>query len=172
MQVVLAPGASGDATSLRPFVTGLTARGIDARAIDIPKRRAEAAVDSYLMKSGQGSEIVIGGQSYGGRVASLAAARPETELGGLILLSYPLQAPGRRDQQPRTEHWAQIHCPVLFLSGRSDPLAPIESLERAIAERLPNATLHTWPRMGHWLGSVAGDVVERIADFVDGLGPR
>ncbi|CAN5677832.1 hypothetical protein BH18CHL1_BH18CHL1_08180 [soil metagenome] len=172
MQVVLAPGASGDATTLQPFVAGLLARGIDARAIDIPKRRAEAAVDSYLERSGQGIDTVIGGQSYGGRVASLAAARPDTDLGGLILLSYPLQAPGKRDQPPRTEHWAHIRCPVLFLSGRSDPLAPIGSLERAIADRLPGATLHTWPRMGHWLGAVADEVIERMADFVAGLGHR
>ena len=48
VRVVLAHGASGDAASMRPHVDGLRDRGIDAHAIDLPKRKAEDAVPAYV----------------------------------------------------------------------------------------------------------------------------
>ena len=36
----LGHGASGTAASMAPFVEGLRARGIDATAVDLPKRKA------------------------------------------------------------------------------------------------------------------------------------
>ncbi|MBA2570930.1 MAG: dienelactone hydrolase family protein [Chloroflexi bacterium] len=169
MRVVLAPGASGTAATMRRYVDGLAARGIAADAIDIPKRRAEDAVDAYAAASRSDDATVIGGQSYGGRVASLLAARPETRVDGLVLISYPLHRPGAPDWEPRTDHWAGIRCPVLFLSGEADPFARIELLRLAIAQRLPDATLHTWPRVGHGLRPVLNEAIERIASFVESL---
>src|SRR5262249_54573253 len=97
MRVVLAHGASGTAASMQPHVSGLHARGVDAVAINLPKRKAEDAVAAYLAASGEGADVVIGGHSYGGRVASLLAAGSDGEghtFGGLVLLSYPLHRPG------------------------------------------------------------------------------
>src|SRR5438874_1064776 len=74
----------------------------------------------YLRQSGIGADVVVGGRSYGGRVASLAAAAPENEFGGLLLFAYPLHRPGFREQL-RTEHWPRIRCPVLLIQGESDP---------------------------------------------------
>ncbi len=78
MRIVLAHGASGNAASMRPQVDGLRARGIDARAIDLPVRKAETALDAYRAAAGltapDAPASVIGGHSYGGRVASLVAA--------------------------------------------------------------------------------------------------
>jgi predicted alpha/beta-hydrolase family hydrolase len=169
MRVVLAPGASGTSASLRPTIEGLAARGIAALAIDIPKRRAEDAVDAYIAASTPGPHTVIGGRSYGGRVASLAAARADVTAAGLVLMSYPLHRPGAPGWEPRTAHWPAIRCPVLFLSGEADPFARIELLRRAIAERLPEARLITWPRVGHGLGSVVEEAVDAIAVFVEGV---
>ncbi len=169
MRVVLAPGASGTSASLRPTIEGLAARRIEAVAIDIPKRRAEDAVDAYLSHSDPGPATVIGGRSYGGRVASLVAARADVTLAGLVLMSYPLHRPGAPGWEARTAHWTAIRCPVLFLSGEADPFARIELLRRAIAERLPEAGLITWPRVGHGLGSVADEAVDAIAAFIEGL---
>ncbi len=114
--------------------------------------------------------IAVGGHSFGGRVASLAAAdacaagRPPL---ALVLLSYPLHAPGRPDDWDiRTAHWPQLTCPVLLLSGTSDPFATPTLLERAIGERLPAAELVTYPRLGHGLGRVLDDALDRVADFV------
>lgn len=166
MRVVLAPGASGNAASMQGHVDGLRARGVDATAIDIPKRRAEDAVDAYLAASGSGADVVIGGQSYGGRVASLLAARPGERFAGLVLLSYPLHRPGGPEWQPRTSHWPTIGCPVLMLSGEADPFARVDLLRHAVAERLPSAVLVTYPRLGHTLRPVLDDALDRVARFV------
>jgi predicted alpha/beta-hydrolase family hydrolase len=111
------------------------------------------------------SESVIGGHSYGGRVASMVAA--ETAPAGLVLLSYPLHRPGHPEDL-RDEHWSNIRCPVLLLSGDRDQFARIELLQ-ASAERLPRAQLHIYPGMGHGLQRVADDVANRIAGFAHGL---
>lgn len=169
MRIVLAPGASGTAASLRPTIEGLAARGIEAVAIDIPKRRAEDAVDAYITASDPGPRTLIGGRSYGGRVASLAAARPEVTAAGLVLMSYPLHRPGAPEWEARTAHWTAIRCPVLLLSGEADPFARIELLRRAVAERLPEAGLVTWPRVGHGLTPVLEQAMAAIATFVDDL---
>lgn len=171
MQLILAPGASGNATSMRPWIDALAERGVSARAIDIPKRRAEEAVGAYLALSGQGPEIFIGGQSYGGRVASLVAARDEVAVGGLVLLSYPLHRPGTTEWESRVGHWSDIRCPVLLLSGEADPFARLELLRRAVESRLPDAELHTWPRVGHGLRPVLDEAADRVAAFLRGDRP-
>lgn len=65
------------------------------------------------------SEIVIGGRSFGGRSCSVAAAEG-LAVAGLLLLSYPLHPPGKPDKL-RTEHFADISVPTLFISGERDP---------------------------------------------------
>ena len=174
MRLVLAHGASGSAASMRPWIDGLRARGIDAGAIDLPVRKAETAVDAYRIAAGLGvteaPATVIGGHSYGGRVASLlaAASGPGTDpsIGGLVLLSYPLHRPGDPSWDARTVHWPDIRVPVLLLSGESDPFARIDLLRMAVAERLTDAELVTWPRLGHTLKPVLDAVLDRVAAFV------
>jgi uncharacterized protein len=179
--LVLGHGASGSAATMAPHVAGLRARGIDARAIDLPKGRAERAVPRFaaLLAGGlaadeqritAGLRPAVGGHSFGGRVASLAAAdaceagRPPL---ALVLLSYPLHPPGRPDEwDARTAHWSRLTCPVILLSGTSDPFAQPALLQRAVAERLPAAELVTYPRLGHGLGAVIDDVLDRAAAFV------
>lgn len=172
MQIVLAHGASGTAASMRPHVDALRARGLDARAIDVPKRKAEQAVGAYLEASGEGSGVVIGGHSYGGRVASLLAAGSDGHphpFAGLVLLSYPLHRPGAPEWEARTSHWANIRCPVIFLSGESDAFARIDLLREAIATRLPQATLVTYPRLGHGLLPVLDNAMDRVAAWCRAL---
>jgi predicted alpha/beta-hydrolase family hydrolase len=157
---------------MRPHVSGLQARGIDAMAIDLPKRKAEDAVNAYLAASGEGADVLIGGHSYGGRVASLLAAGTDDEphtFGGLVLLSYPLHRPGSPEWEPRTRHWERIRVPVLFLSGESDPFTKIDLLRAAIEQRLPSAELVTYPRLGHGLAPVLDDALDRVAAFVRSL---
>ncbi len=166
MRLVLAPGASGNATSLELHLDGLAKRGIESAAIDIPKGKAERAVGAYRERAGEGPDLVIGGHSYGGRVASLLAAEPEIELAGLVLLSYPLHRPGAPEWEPRTRHWPAIRCPVLFLSGESDPFTRIDLLRQAATERLPSARLVTYPRVGHGLRAVLDDTLDEVAAFL------
>lgn len=167
MIITLAHGASGNAASMKPHVDGVIARGLSARAIQLPVGKAEKAVDVYRSQVPELPEAVIGGQSYGGRVASMLAA--DTTPSGLVLLSYPLHRPGHPEWEPRTDHWPAIDCPVLLLSGEADPFARLDLLRQAI-QRLPNADLVTYPRLGHGLRPVLDDALDRIAWFVKALG--
>jgi predicted alpha/beta-hydrolase family hydrolase len=126
-------------------------------------------LDAYLAACGPLSDRVIGGHSYGGRVASLVAAAAEEAPAGLVLFSYPLHRPGGPDRDARTVHWQRIRCPVLFLSGESDPFARIDLLRAAIADLLPTAELVSWPRLGHSLAPVLDAALDRVAAFVGGL---
>lgn len=154
---------------MAPFVAGLRARGIDATAIDLPKRRAEEAVPAFHRVVPSAVDVAVGGHSYGGRVASLAAAEPGAPYAGLVLFSYPLHPPGSPERtDARIDHWPAIRCPVLLLSGESDPFARIDLL-RAVVARLANAELVTYPRLGHTLKPVLEDALDRAAAFLSGL---
>jgi len=168
MQVLLGHGASGNAASMAPFVEGLRRRGIDAGAVDLPKRRAEDAVPVWRAAVPDGPGTVAGGHSYGGRVASLATAAG-AGYAGLVLFSYPLHPPGQPNRtDARIAHFQAIDCPVLFLSGESDPFAQIELL-RASVRKISRATLVTYPRLGHTLKPVLDDVLDRVRSFVEEL---
>jgi len=152
---------------MTPYIDALRRVGIDAVAPRLPKGAAERAVGPYREQVGpELSQAVIGGHSFGGRVASMLAS--EQAPAGLVLLSYPLHRPGRPEQL-RTEHWPAIECPVLLLSGDRDQFARIELLRRAV-ELLPHAELHVYPGLRHGLTAVADDVAARIAAFVRSLG--
>ena len=76
----------------------------------------------------------VGGQSYGGRVASLAAAEPDTDYAALVLFSYPLHPPGAPGQGRGADRpLAGDPCPVLLLSGESDPFARLDLLRARVA---------------------------------------
>ena len=157
-----------------PFVDGLRARGLEAHAVRLPRRRAEDAIGPFLDQVPDEPGIVLGGHSFGGRVASLIAAGvgPAADRAdppaGLVCFSYPLHRPGRPDDL-RVEHWPAIGCPALMLSGESDPFARIDRL-RAAMVRLPRAELVTYPRLGHGLRPVLDDALDRTAAFVRRLG--
>ena len=172
----VAHGASGSSASMRAHVEGLKRRGVDAIAIDLPVKTAEDVVPRFrtIVPDGPdaaGPAITVGGQSYGGRVATLAAAAEGTEYAGIVCFSYPLHRPGAPDDEVRTSHWPSIVCPALLLSGESDPFARI-GLLRAAMPLLPHGTLVTYPKLGHTLRPVLEDVLDRVVAFVGGLLPQ
>lgn len=166
VHVYIGHGASGNAASMAGHVAGLRQRGVDATAIDLPKRKAEEAVPALRAIVPDGPGIAVGGQSYGGRVASLAAAEPDTRYDALVVFSYPLHAPGKQAAwDERTRHWLAIRCPVLLLSGEADPFANLELLRTAVP-RLKQAELVTYPNLGHTLKPVLADALDRAAAFL------
>jgi uncharacterized protein len=169
MRIYLGHGASGTAASMAPHVEGLRRRGFDAQAIDLPKRKAEDAVPVFGRIVPNEPDVVIGGHSYGGRVASLAAAAPDARYRALVCFSYPLHAPGRAETwEGRAAHLVSIGCPVLFLSGDADPFARIDLLRQAVT-LVPRAELVTYPRLGHGLAPVLDDALDRVTAFLAAL---
>ena len=158
---------------MQRHVDGFGERGIGASAVDLPLRKAEKAVPVYRehveAAAEPVSQLVISGQSYGGRVASLLAAEPEPSCAALICFSYPLHRPGHPDWEERSSHWPSIEVPVLLLSGESDPFARLDLLRKAIDECLPRARLVSYPKVGHSLKPVLDDALDEAAAFVQGL---
>ncbi len=159
---------------MAPWVDGLRARGIEAHALELPKRKAEDAVAAYEAQVPDEPGSVIGGHSYGGRVASLAVAGVRVAgarerahpYAGLVCLSYPLHRPGGPETAAvRIAHWPAIRVPALMLSGRSDPFAQIELLEAAMPS-MRLGRLVTYPKLGHTLKPVMGDALDRVAAFL------
>ena len=119
---------------------------------------------AYLAAAPPSLDIAIGGHSFGGRVASLLAA--DDGYGALVLLSYPLHPPGGAERwDERTAHWPRIDCPVLLLSGDRDPFARIGLLREAV-RRLRSAELIVYPGVGHGIGPVFEEALDRVAAFV------
>jgi predicted alpha/beta-hydrolase family hydrolase len=122
-----------------------------------PPRPGNAAQDreglknaAAAMRKTASGRLFLGGQSYGGRQASMLIAE-EAVAAGLLLLSYPLHAPSRPDQ-PRIQHLSKIHVPVLFVHGTRDPFGSIEEIESA-RKLIPAKTeLLTVEGAGHDLG--------------------
>ncbi|HEU0244884.1 MAG TPA: alpha/beta family hydrolase [Candidatus Limnocylindrales bacterium] len=176
-RIYLGHGASGTAASMQPWVDGLRARGFEAHAVELPRRRAEDAVAAYEAQVPDEPGVVIGGHSFGGRVASLAVAgvrvdgaAPRTHpYAGLVCLSYPLHRPGAPETAAaRIAHWPSISVPALLLSGTSDPFARIELLEAAMPT-MAHGRLVTYPRLGHTLKAAQADALDRIAAFLADL---
>lgn len=154
---------------MAPFVAGLRARGVTAVAIDLPKRKAEDAIPAFHAVVPSAADVAVGGHSFGGRVASLAAAEPDAPFAGLVLFSYPLHPPGAPERtDARVAHWPAISCPVLLLSGEADPFARVALLRSAV-RLLPSHELVTYPRLGHTLKPVLEDALDRAAAFLKGL---
>lgn len=102
-----------------------------------------------LRETGVG-RLFLGGQSYGGRMASMLVAEEPPLVAGLLLLSYPLHPPGKPDEV-RSAHLPRIRVPALFVHGDGDPFGSIEELAAARA-LIPAATELVVAKGGHDLG--------------------
>ena len=105
-----------------------------------------AAVEAATARTGD-QPVVGGGKSYGGRIASMAAAEG-APVAGLVFLGYPLHAPGKPDQV-RDEHLYGLRIPMLFLQGTKDPFASPDVLARVLARLGSRATHVAFEGAGH-----------------------
>jgi uncharacterized protein len=99
-------------------------------------------------------KIFLSGQSYGGRQSSILCADQDNAsktVCGLILLSYPLHPPGKPEQL-RTQHFSNLHAPVLFIQGTRDGFGTIPELEKAIKQIPGKTKLVPVEGVGHDLG--------------------
>jgi predicted alpha/beta-hydrolase family hydrolase len=147
--IVLTHGAGGNAKSalLIALAEKFAAQGFNVLRCDLPFRQkrpygpprpGDAALDRDGLKNAVGTvrklglgRVFLGGQSYGGRQAAMLCADSPDLVGGLVLLSYPLHAPGKPDQ-PRIQHLPKLQVPCLFVHGTRDPFGSIEEIQSAV----------------------------------------
>lgn len=70
-------------------------------------------------------QLLIGGKSLGGRLASLIA--DEQEVAGLICLGYPFHPPGKPERL-RNAHLQVLRTPTLICQGSRDPFGSREEV--------------------------------------------
>ncbi len=167
--VLLTHGAGGNANSSLLVALGeaLSKAGVYVYRYNLPFRQqrpfgpprpGDAARDRdglkemvELLRKKVAGRVFLGGQSYGGRQASMLCAEEPKVADGLLLLSYPLHPPGKPDQL-RTKHLPDLRIPCLFVHGTHDPFGSTQEIESAM-KLIPGKTrLLTVDRAGHDLG--------------------
>lgn len=188
--VLLVPGAGGDLDSapLVALADAIAREGMRVVRANLPYReagrprppRADRAVPGLRAIVAAAREAVdadgpwvVGGKSYGGRVATLAVAEG-LEVAGLLLYGYPLHPPGRPERL-RVAHWPDVDAPCLFLQGTRDTFGSPELLEEHRTKLPRRTTVHLVEGGDHSLrvtGKAAPDGRPRSAEAVVGdLGP-
>lgn len=77
-----------------------------------------ACFQEALAAVGPAHEVVVGGKSMGGRIASMIA--DDAGAAGVLCLGYPFHPPGKPERL-RTAHLEQLATPTLVLQGARDP---------------------------------------------------
>ena len=157
--IILGHGAGADQMSgfMRMAAEGLAARGLDAltfnflykeqkRGAPDPKAKLESCYRAVIdaarqQKKLKDNQLVIGGKSMGGRIASQVAAEDSEGIAGLVYLGYPLHPPGRLEKT-RDEHLPQIKPPMLFIQGSRDPFGGEEEIRAIIKKHRLDAILY------------------------------
>jgi predicted alpha/beta-hydrolase family hydrolase len=170
--LVLAPGAGASMTSawMNRMSDLLAEAGLRVVRFDFdymaarqetgsrrPPPKAETLIGEYVQAvseiGGGGGQLLIGGKSLGGRVASLAAQSlfDEGRIAGLVCLGYPFHPPDKPEQL-RTKHLISLTCPTLIVQGERDPFGvPSEVAGYGLS---PSITVH-------WLTDGDHDLVPR-----------
>ena len=148
--LLLAPGAGAPATSawMDALCAVLAEAGIRALRFDFdymaarqrtgsrrPPPKAEALMAEYeaaiVAAEGLGvcGQLLIGGKSLGGRVASLVAQTlfDSGRIAGLVCLGYPFHPP-KQPEKLRTAHLLDLTCPSLIVQGERDPFGGPEEV--------------------------------------------
>lgn len=176
--VVITPGASADRDHRTLVALEAALAPLPVLRLNFPNRergsrapeRAEVAIpylreraDAWAAELGvDPGRLVLGGRSFGGRMASMAVAQGQPAA-ALLLLSYPLHPPGEPERL-RVEHLRDIEVPVLAVSGERDPFGSPDELAQHLAALRGPWQLVTVPgdhspkdppvvaAVQHWLG--------------------
>jgi predicted alpha/beta-hydrolase family hydrolase len=176
--LALTHGAGGTfaTPSLVAYAEAMAARGMHVVRFNLPyveagrKTPGPQARDEACWRDvaralrPRATRLLLGGRSYGGRMASHVVA-DGVACEGLVLLAYPLHPPGKPERL-RAAHLERIMAPMLFLQGTRDPFAEPTLLARTLT-RLPGATRHRLEGGDHGhkvAGRSVADVADELAD--------
>lgn len=84
-----------------------------------------ARFEEALSLVGPPAEVIIGGKSMGGRIASMIA--DEVGAAGVVCLGYPFHPPGKTERL-RTAHLETLKTPTLIVQGTRDRLGTEEEV--------------------------------------------
>jgi predicted alpha/beta-hydrolase family hydrolase len=147
--LVLTHGAGGNCRMplLVAAAEAFTAAGLTVLRCDLPFRQRRpvgppspsgAAADRAGLREAAAAlrrtiagPICLGGQSYGGRQATMLAADEPGAADALLLFSYPLHPPGKPERL-RSEHFPRLRVPALFVQGTVDPFGSVDELRAAL----------------------------------------
>jgi hypothetical protein len=185
--LVLTHGAGGncEAPLLVTAAKAFADAGLFVLRCDLPfrQRRAKgppspsmAAADRAGLKSAAealreqaAGPVFLGGQSYGGRQATMLAADEPGLAAGLLLFSYPLHPPGKPDPL-RTEHFPRLRARSVFVQGAADPFGTVAEVGSALS-LIPAATqLISVEGAGHDLKRGRFDLAPVVAALLAGTG--
>jgi uncharacterized protein len=188
--LVLTHGAGGNAemTLLVALAEAFAEKGFAVLRCDLPFRQArpfgpprppDARRDQYGLRNAAAAmrqqfsgKVFLGGQSYGGRQASMLLADDGSVADGLLLLSYPLHPP-KQPEKLRTQHLPKLYTPTIFVSGTKDPFGTTSEIESARKLIRAKTQLVTVDGVGHDLGvkakkggaDLAGSILEHFLHF-------
>src|SRR5437867_8707878 len=124
---VFASGAGGPMVSgfMTAIARGIAAKGIRVVRFEFPYMAArprcpdpqDVILDSWrsvVREIGHADRLIIGGKSFGGRMASMVA--DELRVAGLLCYGYPFHPPGQ-PAKLRTAHLKTPATPPLILPG-------------------------------------------------------
>ncbi len=111
---------------------------------------------------------LLAGKSLGARISTHIAAKG-AHAHGLVLLGYPLHPPGKPERE-RSEHFASLAQPALFVHGSRDEFGTLDELRGALRRYSGRAELepveggdHSFERGArHPLATTLADVAERV----------
>jgi len=184
-------GAPMDSPFMAAMARGLAGRGLRVVRFEFPYMRArrergerkppdrqpvlERAWREVIERLGGGGELVVGGKSLGGRIASMVADGAGAR--GLVCLCYPFHPPSAPERL-RTAHLKALRTPTLVVQGTRDPFgspAEIEGYGLSPAIRLvflPDGDHSFKPRVssGRTEKQNLEAAMDAVAEFVAGLG--
>jgi predicted alpha/beta-hydrolase family hydrolase len=177
-------GSNRNAPLLVALANAFSEQGIEVLRYDLPFRQershgpprpGDAARDReglqeqiLKIREKDPGQIWLGGVSYGGRQASMLAAESPELADRLLLLSYPLHAPGKPGQL-RTAHFPKLRTPVLFVHGTRDPFGSSEEFQAAIKLIPAPVQMLEIDGAGHDLGRNHASLADKIAAAFLGL---
>jgi uncharacterized protein len=185
--LVLTHGAGGNCGTplLVAAAEAFSARGLYVLRCDLPFRQrrptgppspAGAAADRdglrlavAALRAVASGPVFVGGQSYGGRQATLLAADEPEIAAALLLFSYPLHPPGKPDRS-RTEHFPRLLVPAVFVQGTADPFGSIAALRAAASLILAATRIIPIAGAGHDVRRGKFDLTPIVAALLEELG--
>lgn len=173
-------GAGMDSSFMLVMTAALTDQGIrvvrfefpymaarrDGKRTGAPDRQPVLEATWREVIAASKRDLVIGGKSLGGRIATHVAA--ESRVRGVVCFGYPFHPPGK-PATLRTAHLRTIEKPVLILQGTRDPFGTSEEVPSyALApsirvEWLPDGDHSLKPRVRS--GQTVMSNLERAADL-------